>query len=90
MSANASPTDLPTEIVELANHAVQFDKDGNLEVAIYYYNEAAKSLSEAKTLGIPFPNLDEQFTAYRKRAEKLKDLRRCYPFLLVSRGGKFF
>ncbi|OQV18704.1 Calpain-7 [Hypsibius exemplaris] len=73
MSANSSPTDLPQEIVQLANHAVQFDREGNLDVAIYYYSEAAKSLAEAKSLGIPFPNLDAQFAAYRQRADKLKE-----------------
>ncbi|XP_055352711.1 calpain-7-like [Paramacrobiotus metropolitanus] len=78
MSNSSGPTspndDLPQEIIQLANHAVQFDKSGNLEVAIYYYTEAANSLAQAKKHNIPFPNLDERFKEYRRRAEKLKEI----------------
>ncbi|GAV02710.1 hypothetical protein RvY_13240-2 [Ramazzottius varieornatus] len=73
MSANLSPNDLPQEISQLATHAVQFDRDGNIEVAIYYYTEAAKSLLEAQHRNIPFPNLDAKLKEYRDRAAKLKE-----------------
>ena len=84
MSASSSPNDLPQEIVQLANNAVHFDREGNLDVAIYYYEEAAKSLADAKSLAIPFPNLDVQFAAYRERAEKLKEQCKGYCFLFWS------
>ena len=75
MSTNSSPNDLPQEISQLATHAVQFDRDGNIEVAIYYYTEAAKSLLEAQHRGIPFPGLDAKLKEYRDRAAKLKEQR---------------
>uniref|UniRef100_T1JH95 Calpain catalytic domain-containing protein n=1 Tax=Strigamia maritima TaxID=126957 RepID=T1JH95_STRMM len=61
------------EAVELASYAVNFDVTGNLEPAVYFYQEAANALTQAQNLGSKLPNLESKIQEYTDRCQFLKD-----------------
>lgn len=72
---NRTTEELEQDVVESASRAVQFDKDGKLDIAIYYYVDAAEVLKTALSQGSSFPSGDDKIEEYLKRAEELRSIK---------------
>ncbi|KAK6166621.1 hypothetical protein SNE40_023271 [Patella caerulea] len=68
------PVALVTDGVSLASCAVQLDREGKYETALFYYIEAAQALFSAYQAGAQVPNLYEKSQEYTARAEQLKKI----------------
>ena len=66
-TAPSSESIMVDDIVELVSNAVELDKAGELQAAVYYYLESAKALEQ---VGQRLDNAQQ----YRRRAAELLDI----------------
>ena len=67
----ASETDVYQLAVDFANRAVIFDRDGKIDAAIYFYQQAAYALRTCQHMDErDFSSMGD---AYERRAAELKD-----------------
>lgn len=71
----SSPTSIVDNAIEAAKKAVQFDEQGETNVAIYYYEAASRLLSQATLVADADKqeSLNERATQYKNRATELKN-----------------
>lgn len=62
---------LEQDAVELASRAIQFDREGQVDPAVFYYREAAQILHSAFLNGSQLLNIKEKVKEYLDRAETL-------------------
>ncbi|KAK3587933.1 hypothetical protein CHS0354_014448 [Potamilus streckersoni] len=65
------PTVLERDGATFAHQAVQYDKDGQYNMAVFYYSEAAQALLSAALAGSQMPGIIEKANEYLLRAEEL-------------------
>ncbi|KAL3832697.1 hypothetical protein ACJMK2_024317, partial [Sinanodonta woodiana] len=65
------PTVLERDGATFAHQAVQYDKDGQCNMAVFYYSEAAQALLSAALAGSQMPGIIEKANEYLLRAEEL-------------------